>query len=167
MINNIKPFLISIVLFPLLSCSLFIGSDGKYGNTFLAIDWVEEPIYYFDTNPEIPSNFQRSYYYKIESGVYEFEYAYADGFGWRGTYTIRESEPGESGSLFFNDGADGRDTHYSMILTYNGIILDKEHKVITSNKNKNELIITATISNKYTLVIDMYSFQTVKEYLND
>lgn len=120
-------FCLSLVLV-ISSCSLFVGDDGQDGQPYLAIDWIERPAYYQDSNPSIPDNFQRSHFYETQTGTYTFEYAYEDGFGWEGHYVIKEAEPGESGSFFRSDGADGKDNYYTLLLSYHGSSFDNEYR---------------------------------------
>lgn len=137
------------------SCSLFMGSDGKDGEVFLSIDWIEQPEYYTDSNPAIPNNFQRGFSYKTEPGDYNFEYAFEDGYGWEGIYTIREAEPGESGSFFRNDDSDGKDAFYSIVLTYNGMIFENEYKTIIGSDKEDEIIFISASAGNFVLDIVM------------
>lgn len=146
------------------ACSLFVGSDGKDGEVFLSIDWTQEPEYYTDTNPAIPGNLQRGFFYKTDPGSYEFEYAFDDGFGWEGTYTIREAEPGESGSFFRSDGDDGKDAYYSIILTYNGIIFENEYKTISDSGVQNDLVLISALNGNFILEISMYPAKPEKSF---
>ncbi len=115
-------------------CSLFIGSDGEDGQTFLSIDWIDQPEYYTDDNPSIAINFERGAEYETEPGSYNFEYGYSDGFGWSGIYIIEEAEPGENGSALWKDGADGQHLFYRMLLSYNGSSFNNEYHSKTIQK---------------------------------
>ena len=110
------------------SCSLFVGDDGKNGLPYLAINWIEEPEYYNDSNPDIPNSFDRGKYYETQPGTYSFEYAYEDGYGWEGHYTIKKAEPGEKGTFFRNDGKDGKDNYYTLMLSYHGTEYDNRYR---------------------------------------
>lgn len=154
--NYISPcVVIVLVAFLTQSCSLFVGSDGKDGEVFISIDWTDEPVYYTDTNPAISDNFQRGVNYQTDPRSYEFEYAFEDDYGWTGTYTIRRAEPGESGSFFRNDGEDGSDAFYSLLLTYQGVVFENEYKTrMPSEKNKTTKVITAASGN-YIIELEM------------
>lgn len=114
------------------SCSLVVGDDGTNGSAFLAIDWVEQPEYYTDTNPAIPTNLAKNNFYLTETGTFDFEYGYSDGFGWEGYYIIERGEPGIKGDFFRKNGSDGKDNYYTLLLTYNGSQYDNYYEKNTS-----------------------------------
>jgi len=118
----------SLLVLLISSCSLFVGDDGQDGLPYLAIDWIERPAFYQDSNPSIPDNYKRGHFYETQTGTYSFEYAYEDGFGWEGHYVIKEAEPGESGSFFRSDGGDGKDNYYTLLLSYHGSSFDNEYR---------------------------------------
>ena len=118
--------LISVVM--LTSCTLFNGSDGDDGSIHLAIDWIEQPVYYTDTNPAIPQGFVRNRFYQSLPGTYSFTYAFDDEFGWEGFYQLKEAEPGEAGKLLWKDGKDGMSAFYTLLLTYRGTDLDNYYE---------------------------------------
>lgn len=105
------------------SCSLFVGRDGSDGIVNLAIDWVEQPVFYTDTNPAIPQNFIRRQFYESKPGRYSFQYAYDDEFGWEGFYELQPAEPGQNGKFFRKSGRDGQSVFYTLILSYRGTTL--------------------------------------------
>lgn len=149
---------IILVAFLTQSCSLFVGSDGSDGEVFISVDWTDEPEYYTDSNPAITDNFQRGVDYQSDPGSYEFEYAFEDDYGWIGTYTIRKAEPGDAGSFFRNDGEDGSDAFYSLLLTYQGVVFENEYKSRKpSDPNKITKVITAA-SGIYIIELEMTPF---------
>lgn len=121
-----KSLLLSFLLILFTSCSLFIGEDGQDGQVFLAFDWALQPSNYADNNPDTPLFPDKLEFYQVLPGEYEFSYLFDDGFGWEGTYTIMEAEPGQEGYAFREDGRDGRDSRYILFLSYQGAILTNE-----------------------------------------
>lgn len=115
------------------SCSLFTGSDGDDGRIHLAIDWIEQPVYYTDTNPSIPQSFVRKQFYPTEPGVYSFEYAFDDEFGWEGFYELKEAEPGKNGKVFWKNGRDGKSVFYTLMLSYRGTGIDNYYEKARSD----------------------------------
>lgn len=110
------------------SCSLIIGNDGNNGSPHLAIDWIEDPEYYTDNNPSIPTGLTKNSFYPTQTGTFDFEYGYSDGFGWEGYYIIKQGEPGEKGKSFRKNGKDGKDNFYTLLLTYHGSEFDNYYE---------------------------------------
>jgi hypothetical protein len=129
---------ITIVILALLlsACSLFEGESGIDGQVNLAIDWIEQPVFYTDSNPSIPSNLVRGRFYVSETGRYSFQYAYDDEFGWEGFYELQQAEPGQSGKFFRKDGRDGQSAYYTLLLSYRGASLDNYYEKSLASDNE-------------------------------
>src|SRR6056297_2927998 len=115
-----KLFSILFISLFIFSCSLISSDEAEDGIPYIAIDWIEEPEYYIDDNSSIPTPFEKDTYYDTIPQTVSFEYAYSDGFGWQGTYTIKKAESGRDGKFLGNDSKDGRDSYYKLILSYSG-----------------------------------------------
>jgi len=94
------------------------GKNGRDGNVFLQLDYAILPLAYADNNSDIPSSFSYNVYYECYAGTYSFHYTAWDGSTWNGTYTLSINY-GQQGTLF-SDGADGRDTYYTLFLYASG-----------------------------------------------
>jgi hypothetical protein len=94
------------------------GRKGKDGLAFLAIDWLYNPVSYWDNNPGIPETFYQGVYYEVNPGTYSFEYTAWDYSEYSGTYTLTVNE-GEKGS-WFKRGESGEDIHYKIWLYASG-----------------------------------------------
>jgi len=94
------------------------GKDGRDGSVFLQLDYAYLPLAYADNNADIPSSFSYNVYYECYAGTYSFHYTAWDGSTWSGTYTLSINY-GQQGRLF-SDGADGRDTYYTLFLYADG-----------------------------------------------
>lgn len=116
------------------SCTLFFPNEGEDGAPYLAIDWIERPVYYQDDNPAIPQNPERNFFYKTETGTFDFKYEYEDGFGWEGKYVIKKGEPGEQASFLFHNPKDGRDNYYTLLLSYHGTDFSNEYRKHVASK---------------------------------
>lgn len=143
-------FLIFIVACFSISCSLIEGDDGTDGTLQLAIDWIEQPVYYTDTNPAIPENLVRKQFYESLPGSYSFAYAFDDEFGWEGFYELKEAEPGSAGKPLWKDGEDGRNAFYTLLLSYHGTEIENYYE---KRANSREFFTTEAIVGGFIITI--------------
>jgi len=121
------PIRISIILFfisGLLLNSCYVtpwyGEDGRQGNAYVALTWVDAKPDYIDAGPSgIPPVFYWDQYYRAVPGYYSLYYEGSvwNGYGksfyaWEIYYEIWRME-GENGGLYYH-GADGADTYFTL-----------------------------------------------------
>jgi len=114
-------YLLMITLF-ITSCHVepWYGHDGRPGNAFLAISWLDAQPEYIDAGTgDIPPVFEYGRFYHAWPGFYTMYY---DGRFWNGQANVFYAwevdydiwaVAGEPGGLYYN-GADGVDNHFTV-----------------------------------------------------
>ncbi len=103
----------------LIGCS---GHDGEDGDIYIKFDWLTGDENYpnpvSDENPDTPIRISRTEEYPTVAGTYAFTYTinrttYSDSY-------VLETSDGEDGKMFWGDGANGEDRHYTLWLYKEG-----------------------------------------------
>jgi hypothetical protein len=93
---------------------MFMGEDGKDGDSFIAYSWAVGPILFYTEDPAFAgqSYISNGAYKSATPGTYYFEYIAWDDSYWYGDYTIYVDEGTEGG--FLMDGFDGEDIYFEL-----------------------------------------------------
>ena len=149
-LTRLLTLIVSILIFS--SCYIetnHVGFDGRPGDAYLSLEWEYEAPTYLDAGTsDIPSVFTWGRYYLTRPGFYNLYYEGElwDGYdiayyAWEIDYEIWRN-PGAPGRLGGINGADGRDSYLTIILSPYGPFTDSmnkslsKYKVIEEGKDK-------------------------------
>lgn len=110
------------------------GKDGRPGNAYLAVDWVDDEPDYIDVGTSaVPPYFYWGEYYRAYPGIYQLYY---EGEVWMGNrwafyaweidYEIWRNE-GEQGGAYYH-GRDGADTYFTLECSPFGPLVYEDYK---------------------------------------